>query len=213
MFYAILIGLIAILYAVITMKETFVLKYGNPFDDEDLVSFDTNAKGKRLFGTTPDTCPCHKPELDAGLCYERCDPGYHGDGPMCWADTENIGVGKVLLMKSCEASGHKAKDGFVDTGLLCTKWEPNCIYWDWGLLGGYWTGCAVTRTKDLSCDGYDGRYPDKIDALCYRRCPKDKPNHATGMPYLCYKGARGLSYGRGVGDVPSIFTFGGCNAR
>jgi hypothetical protein len=207
MFYAILIGLIAILYAVITMKETFVLKYGNPFDDEDLVSFDTNAKGKRLFGTTPDTCPCHKPELDGGLCYERCDPGYHGDGPVCWADTENIGAGKVLLLKSCDQSGYV---GWTDTGLLCN--EPITCGKGWEF---FTKGCrgGNVREKNLSCDGYDGRYPDEIAALCYRRCPKDKPNHATGMPYLCYKGERGLSYGRGVGDVPAIMSFGGCNSR
>jgi hypothetical protein len=28
------------------------------------------------------------------------------------------------------------------------------------------------------------------------------------MPYLCFKNSRGLSYGRGVGEVPPIFHFG-----
>lgn len=207
MLYALLIALIAILYGIVCMKETFVLKYGNPFDDEDLVSTSPDAKGTRLFGITPDTCPCVKPELDAGLCYERCEKGYHGVGPVCWADTQQIDIGKVMLLKSCAQSGYA---GYTDTGLLCSKWESNCVYWDWGLLGGYWTGCVKTGAKELSCDGYDGRYPDQIAALCYQKCPADKPNHVPGMPYLCFRGQRGLSYGRGVGDVPSIFKFGGC---
>jgi hypothetical protein len=28
------------------------------------------------------------------------------------------------------------------------------------------------------------------------------------MPYLCYEGSRGLSYGRGVGEIPPIIRFG-----
>ena len=206
MFYAFLIALIAILYGLVYMKETFVLKYGNPFDDEDLVSTDPDAKGTRLFAITPDTCPCEKPELDAGLCYERCEDGYHGVGPVCWADTVDIGIGKPMSLRSCDDSGYA---GYTDTGLLCSKWESNCVYWDWGLLGGYWTGCAKTGAKQMYCSG---EHPDEIAALCYEKCPQDKPQHVPGMPYLCYKGTRGLSYGRGVGDVPSIFKFGGCKS-
>lgn len=209
MFYAILIALIAILYGIVRMKETFVLKYGNPFNDEDVVSTDPNAKGTRLFGITPDTCPCEKPEYDAGLCYERCEQGYHGVGPVCWADTADIGVGRVMLPESCEESG---MGGWTDTGLLCSRWNSKCVYWDWGLLGGYWTGCAETGAKRLSCKRYDGKFPDQIAGLCYRKCPPELPNHVPGMPYLCFKGTRGLSYGRGVGDVPSIIKFGGCKA-
>lgn len=25
-------------------------------------------------------------QMDAGLCYKPCDPGYQGVGPVCWAD-------------------------------------------------------------------------------------------------------------------------------
>lgn len=207
MLYALLVALIAILYGLVCMKETFVLKYGNPFDDEDLVSTDPNAKGTRLFGITPDTCPCEKPELDSGLCYEKCEDGYHGVGPVCWADTESIGIGKVLLLKSCKDSGY---DGWTNTGLLCN--EPirfnRCKWKVWGLCIPGLEGGRV-RTRRLSCSGYDGRYPDKIDSLCYAKCPEGM-RHVPGMPYLCFKGNRGLSYGRGVGEVPSIFTFKSC---
>lgn len=207
MFYAILIALIAILYGVVRMKETFVLKYGNPFDDEDLVSTDPNAKGTRLFGITPDTCPCEKPEYDAGLCYERCEEGYHGVGPVCWANTKDIGIGKVLTPESCGDSGYQ---GWTDTGLLCN--EPirtnRCKFR--GLFNECWPGLdgGRVRSKRMSCRSYGDR--ENIDGLCYRKCPPDLPNHVPGMPYLCFKGSRGLSYGRGAGAVPSVITFGDC---
>lgn len=211
MLYALLAALIAILYGLVFMKETFVLKYGNPFNDEDLVSTDPNAKGTRLFGITPDTCPCEKPELDAGLCYERCESGYHGVGPVCWADTVSVGIGKVLLLESCDKSGY---GGWEDWGLIChekLRWN-SCKWKLWGLCVGGLEGGRL-GAKRLSCDGYDGRYPDKIASLCYRKCPPEMPAHVPGMPYLCFKGTRGLSYGRGVGDVPSIFTFKSCKTN
>ena len=168
MLYALLAALIAILYGFVYMKESFVLKYGNPFNDEDLVSTDPNAKGTRIFGITPDTCPCEKPELDAGLCYERCESGYHGVGPVCWADTVSIGIGKVLLLESCDKSGY---GGWEDWGLIChekLRWN-SCKWKLWGLCVGGLSGGRL-GAKRLSCDGYDGRYPDKIASLCYRKC-------------------------------------------
>ena len=209
MWYAILIVLIAVLYGVVFAKETFVLKYGNPFNDEDLISTDPDAKGTRLFGWTPNTCPCEKPELDAGLCYERCEEGYHGVGPVCWANTVSIGIGKVMLLQNCKDSGY---DGWNDWGLVCQqpiRW--NRCKWRsiFGCVGGLEGGNV--RAKKLSCRGYDGRYPAQIASLCYRACP-DGMRHVPGMPYLCFKGTRGLSYGRGVGSVPALIKFGGCDA-
>ena len=168
--------LIAILVAYLLLKtrERFTIKYGNPFDDEDLISFDKDAKGTRLFSTTPDTCPLNKSDLDAGLCYEPCDAGYHGVGPVCWADSESVGIGTI-------------------PGL---EWYQEEV--DWGLFTvNMWKARQVC---------YDGR--ENKDGLCYRKCPKHLPNRVPGMPYLCAKLSRGLSYGRGVGEVPPIFHFG-----
>jgi hypothetical protein len=50
----------------------------------------------------------------------------------------------------------------------------------------------------------EGEHTEKIDGLCYRKCPADYPNHVPGMPYLCYKGGE-LSYHRGGGDIPPMF--------
>lgn len=202
--YEFLLVLAVLVFLSLKYRETFVVKYGNPFNDEDLISFETTAKGTRLFGFTPDTCPANKPELDAGLCYEQCEVGYHGVGPVCWADTVNIGIGKVLKPSSCSESGYP---GWTDIGLLCMK--PI----DTGSFGGFFKSLFSTifevqiKPKRLTCDNYS-EHKDKIASLCYRQCPKELPNHVPGMPYLCFKGTRGLSYGRGVGDVPPLFAFG-----
>jgi hypothetical protein len=199
--YEFLLVLAVLVFLMLKYRETFVVKYGNPFNDEDIISFDANAKGNRLFGITPDTCPANKPEYDAGLCYEQCEVGYNGVGPVCWADTVNIGIGKVVLLKSCAESGYP---GWTDTGLLCNEPIECGKGWEF-FTKGCWGGRV--KPKNLSCDGYsDNR--ENVDGLCYRKCPPEMPKHVPAMPYLCFKGTRGLSYGRGVGDVPPIFAFG-----
>jgi len=206
--YELLLVLGVILFLGLRYRETFVVKYGNPFNDEDILSFEPNAKGKRIFGTTPDTCPRNKSDLDAGLCYEACEDGYHGVGPVCWANTVNVGIGKVMELKSCYDSGHRYDDGTAwnDWGLLCQKqlkWDTCAWRSIFGCVGGL-TGGDL-RAKQLTCDNYGDR--EEVDALCYKKCP-DGMRHVPGMPYLCFKGTRGLSYGRGVGDVPPLFAFG-----
>ena len=192
---------VVVAYFALRYRETFVVKYGNPFDNEDLISFDPEAKGTRLFGITPDTCPADKPQRDAGLCYEACEQGYHGVGPVCWADTENIGVGKVAKLLNCAESGY---NGWNDWGLVChqpIRCASGLAFFREGCSGGN------IRAKKLDCDK-NSDHPDFISGLCYRKCPKHIPNHVPGMPYLCFKGTRGLSYGRGAGTVPPIFAFG-----
>lgn len=53
-------------------------------------------------------------------------------------------------------------------------------------------------------DATTGKHTEKIDGMCYTKCPADKPEHVAGMPYLCYKGGD-LSYSRGVGRIPCTF--------
>lgn len=198
--YEFLLVLAVLLFLSLKYRETFVIKYGNPFNDEDIISFDPNAKGTRLFGITPDTCPANKPEIDAGLCYEQCEVGYHGVGPVCWADTVNVGIGRLRKVRTCPQSGHNNHD---DIGLLCIQKI------DLGSFGGFFSSLfrAVTskiEVKKLECEADQ----DEVATLCYAKCPKELPNRVPAMPYLCYKGTRGLSYGRGVGEVPPLFAFG-----
>ena len=215
----ILVGGILV-YSLLRYRETFVIKYGNPYDDEDLVSIDAEAKGTRLFSTSPDSCPLNKSDLDAGLCYEPCDSGYNGVGPVCWAETVNIGAGKPVGLEPCPA-------GWVNDGLTCR--QPITCAKGWKF---FTEGCSGGRIRGRLdgggiCDWpsdrgnlpnwlvdksdpkkYIATHPDKIAGLCYKKCPADKPNHVPGMPYLCFKGERGLSYGRGAGEVPPLFRFG-----
>jgi hypothetical protein len=101
------------------------------------------------------------------------------------------------------------KPDWADTGLFCNeplKWN-NCKFR--GLFNECWGGLEGGNiiTKNLTCKAYGDSHPDLIDALCYGKCPAKIPNHVPGMPYLCFKGTRGISYDRGVGDIPPIFTF------
>lgn len=223
----VLVGAV-VAYLLLRYRETFLVKYGNPYDNEALVSFDKDEKGTRLFSTSPDTCPKEKSDLDAGLCYEPCERGYHGVGPVCWADTVNVGIGKAVGLEPCP-------EGWTNDGLTCRqpiRCEPvKCAsgldFFTKGCTGGGCSGGKIRGRLDGGgiCDhqnkgnlpdhlvdksdpkGYIATHPDKVAGLCYKKCPKEMPNHVPGMPYLCFEGSRGLSYGRGVGEVPPLWRF------
>lgn len=227
--WALLLVVIVLAFMLLKTRERFIIKYGNPLDNEDLVSLEYGAKGTRLFAVNLDmkghTCPSDKPDYDAGLCYERCEEGYHGVGPVCWADTHNRGVGKLPRYTRCSEMGLGAD--YRDDPLSCWK-DLSCRTWCNSSKRDLFGNCYAWDLK-TECSGPDlkwkqARCPgpgwagnddnkqtghnDLKDLLCYRKCPDDKPAAVPGMPYLCYKGTRGLSYGRGVGSVPPIFAFG-----
>ncbi len=267
--WAVLLMAIVVAWMLLKYRETFVIKVGNPFDNQDLLSFDPTAPGTRIFSTTPDTCPEDRPVYDAGLCYVDCEPGYHGTATTCWADTHNRGIGVVPDRASCTDMGLKPEDGWRDSGiLLCwkdLKCETNCdiptgrleIAGKCIIPGTRCTG-PEARIKDPKCPGtwmqsivggileFGGdvagkvaggfgegaanevergtggaiqgatrgiadaiaEFSDYAEGLCYKKCPEDKPNRIDGMPYLCTKGERGLSYDRGAGTVPPLIRFG-----
>ncbi len=216
--YALLIALIAVLYAMVKAKETFIFKIGNPMKDQDIVALERQKPGYRVFALTPDTCPAGF-DLDAGLCYPPCEPGYIGKGPVCWAETTNIGVGKPVGLEPCPP-------GWSNDGLTCRQPIRCATGWKFfteGCSGGRVVGrlngggiCDYPSNRGelpswlvdkSNPKNYIATHPDRVDGMCYKQCPADKPNHVPGMPYLCMKGTR-LSYGRGVGKVPPIFAFG-----
>jgi hypothetical protein len=216
--YALLIALIAVLYAMVKAKETFIFKIGNPMKDQDIVALERQKPGYRVFALTPDTCPAGF-DLDAGLCYPPCEPGYIGKGPVCWAETTNIGVGKPVGLEPCPP-------GWSNDGLTCRQPIRCASGWKFfteGCSGGKVVGrlngggiCDYPSNRGelpswlvdkSNPKNYIATHPDRVDGMCYKQCPADKPNHVPGMPYLCMKGTR-LSYGRGVGKVPPIFAFG-----
>lgn len=216
--YALLVALIAVVFAMVKTKETFILKVGNPFKNQDIVSMEFRKPGYRVFATHPDTCPSGM-EYDGGLCYVPCDPGYDGKGPVCWAQTQSIGVGKPVGLEPCPA-------GWSNDGLICREPIQCGSGWEF-FTKGCWGGRLRGRLNSGGiCDypsnrgelpswlvdksdpkNYKATHPERIDGMCYKKCPADKPNHVPGMPYLCMKGTK-VSYGRGVGKVPPILAFG-----
>lgn len=57
--------------------------------------------------------------------------------------------------------------------------------------------------EDIALIGTD-KHTEKVDGMCYKKCPAEYPERIPGMPYLCYKGGP-LFYDRGVGDIPRLF--------
>jgi hypothetical protein len=74
------------------------------------------------------------------------------------------------------------------------------------------TAAQATSLGHKTCSDIDkigsDKHVDKVDGMCYKKCPKDYPEHVPGMPYLCYKGGE-LSYDRGGGMAPPLFRFFG----
>jgi hypothetical protein len=226
--WALLLVLIVVLFVFNKTREHFGLVVGT----KDIVTTNTKTNdGLEVFSTYPNTCPPDKPDLDAGLCYEKCRESFRGVGPVCWAITENIGVGRPIGLEPCP-------DGWSNDGLICREPIRCASGWDF-----FTKGCSGGRLRGRLnnggiCDYPEDRnklpswlrdmgmeeettksgkkkmvkklvatHPDRVDGLCYRKCPKKLPKHVPGMPYLCYKG-EGLAYGRGVGKVPSLVRVG-----
>eukprot|EP00937_MAST-01D_sp_MAST-1D-sp2_P007684 g7684.t1 len=53
--------------------------------DDDLDPWFDLSCAKRIYIGSPQIGECEDgQEMDAGLCYEKCDAGYRGTGPVCW---------------------------------------------------------------------------------------------------------------------------------
>jgi hypothetical protein len=211
--YEVLFPLIGLLLLALVIRETLrehflgFLPNAVKVGGNDWFNTDPHGDGYEIYNTTPNTCPPNKSDLDAGLCYTACRSGYHGVGPVCWVDSVNVGVGTVVGLEPCP-------DGWSNDGLTCREPIRNDCSWK-GLFGECWgrlQGGRIVGRLDHGgvCPGPGGGddHTDKKDGLCYRPCPKDLPNRIPGMPYLCYKGGD-LSYGRGVGSIPSIVRIAG----
>lgn len=214
--YELLLALIVLMFALVKGREHFGLVV---FTKNDWVTTDTDTTdGYEIFSTTPNTCPPDRSDLDAGLCYVPCRTGYHGVGPVCWADSVSVGVGKPVGLEPCPA-------GWSNDGLICREPIQCGKGWDFfkkGCWGGRLRGrlngggiCDWPSDRgnlpnwlvDKSKKQWVATHPDKVAGLCYKKCPKEYPERIPGMPYLCYKGGP-LSYGRGAGKIPSLARVG-----
>lgn len=81
-----------------------------------------------------NSCEANEDE-DAGLCYPKCDTGYGGIGPVCWANKTDVGAG---VLKDCPA-------GWTNTGLTCnepiTTTKDPCPSGTRDVAGSCWGTC------------------------------------------------------------------------
>ena len=159
-------------------------------------------------GTVATDCGPDR-DNDAGICYPKCKPGFHGVGPACYQDTVTIGAGVAVGLEDCPA-------GYRNDGLTCHKplsCTGGCRTWcdgNWDSSDG---GFCHTRCEPVSCndgpktigrlDG-GGTCPanmERIDGMCYNRCP-DGFYHTPGMPYLCKRNNEPDSYDRSNSSLP-----------
>ena len=204
MLWFLLVIIVILVFILYFPREHFISAYGQEYLNISFPPFNE------------DTCKPDQ-ELQAGLCYTRCRAGYHGVGPVCWADSVNIGTGTVIGLEDCPK-------GWFEEGLTCR--EPitggGCRTWcdgnwDWKNGGFCHTECEPIKGGRIKgrldgggkCPGpQGGDYFDRVDGMCYKKCPENLPNHIPLMPYLCYVGGE-LSYGRGVGKIPKLIRVGG----
>jgi hypothetical protein len=68
--------------------------------------------GYPILTSYPYTCPPTHPELNGLLCYKPCPSGRHRVSDVCWADTQENGVGTPIGLEPCP-------DGWNNWGLVC----------------------------------------------------------------------------------------------
>ena len=114
--------------------------------------------GVEIVNFTPNTCPPTHPDRNGLLCYTNCPPGYHGVGPVCWADTYDRGIGTPVGLEPCP-------DGWINDGLICRnpiRCDPIDTHgspWPWNWTGG---GCRGGELKGRLDGG--GVCPGPVDA-------------------------------------------------
>ena len=70
--------------------------------------------GFPILNTYPNTCDATHPELHGLLCYKPCPSNRHRVSDVCWADTQENGVGTPVGLEPCP-------DGWNNWGLICQK--------------------------------------------------------------------------------------------
>jgi hypothetical protein len=199
--YELLLALGVVLFALVKARERFGLVVGTDVDGYVTTNTKTD-KGTEIFSTYPNTCPPDKTDLDAGLCYPKCKPGFHGVGPVCWADTKDIGVGIPVGLNPCP-------EGWSNDGLICREPITNDCSWKWlGICWGKLRGGRLRGRLNPYCpkpfrkagDGYDTEAkdcrwePQKPNSKPYPKTlgvcagegalSNDHPNYIAG---LCYR--------------------------
>jgi hypothetical protein len=131
-------------------------------------------------------------ELAAGLCYLKCDTGYTRQGTVCFAN--KISYNRDII----ENPANKDLDINCRTGYKrVSPTDITCVKDSYDRKSQGLAGCTSDR--------------DHIDALCYKKCPKDldASGNDLGTGYsryglICYP-SRGQSYSRATAPCSDGF--------
>ena len=195
--YELLLAAAVVVFALLKGREHFGLVVGTP----DYVTTDTATdKGVEIFSTYPNTCPPDKTDLDAGLCYKKCKPGFHGVGPVCWADSVNVGVGKPIGLNPCPP-------GWSNDGLICREPITNDCSWEWlGICWGKLHGGRLLGRLNPYCpkpfqksgNGYDTGDGDCVWPMDVTGFPQSLREYASRMRGRRYPKTLGVCAGDGA---------------
>ncbi|CBL44382.1 hypothetical protein HDN1F_07990 [gamma proteobacterium HdN1] len=145
----------------------------------------------------PMSCGSQK-EYDAGLCYNACDAGYNGVGPVCWKQEASYGRGVGTIPHLCAAGEEmdaglcypKCNAGFHGVGPVCWNDMP----------GSYGRGVGTIPSNIFTGACPAGK--ENNAGLCYKYC--NAGYHGVGP--VCWLDTP--SYGRGVGTIPKTCAAG-----
>jgi hypothetical protein len=139
----------------------------------------------------PMSCGSDK-DYDAGLCYEPCNEGYDGVGPVCWKQNASYGRGVGSIPTQCGAGKENdaglcypvCASGYNGIGPVCWSTQPLSYGRGVGTIpSNIWTGACPAGKENQA-------------GLCYTYC---NPGY-TGVGPVCW--LDNASYGRGVGTIP-----------
>ena len=107
-----------------------------------------------------NACPSGTEE-DGGLCYDKCESGYHGVGPLCWSDNRPTIPSGPGVMRGCPSTHN-------DIGLICSHKQTLAP------IGKFDNNPLLACPSDR---------PDFIDGLCYGRCSYATPAYQVTTKY------------------------------
>ena len=139
----------------------------------------------------PMSCASNQ-EYDAGLCYQQCQAGYNGVGPVCWKEAASYGRGVGTIPNLCAAGEQMdaglcypvCAQGYNGVGPVCWSTRPLSYGRGVGTIPiNIWTGQCPSGKENQG-------------GLCYTYCDSGY----TGVGPVCW--LNNASYGRGVGTIP-----------
>ena len=128
------------------------------------VSISNQSTGKMLHQVLGDisngACPLGGDEVECWMKYRKdyTLEGCNNVGSAYFIKDDAITWYKRAKTEACKQRGGRLGfysgecylpcARFYDThDFTCTGWKNECVYWNWGLFGGYWTGCADTYSR------------------------------------------------------------------